>query len=111
MSVWYKLVDRKPVPASHDDMEEIFDEDTRRVGNTELPNGGRVSTVFLGLDHAFGGNTPVLFESMYFPDPSRPYEDDCERYCTWQEAVEGHRRMVLKYGGTADVMDEELFEI
>jgi hypothetical protein len=53
-----------------------------------------VSTVFLGLDHSFGGGPPVLFETMVFgmPDGSE-YQD---RYHTWQEAEAGHREVVRK---------------
>lgn len=48
----------------------------------------KVSTVWLGLDHGFGGNRPVIFETMTFPG------QDCERHCTLQEAIVGHERMV-----------------
>ncbi len=53
--------------------------------------GAWVSTVFLGLDHSFGPGPPVLFETMVFEGPLDGTED---RYSTWQEAEEGHRRMV-----------------
>jgi hypothetical protein len=109
--MWYKLEGKIPVPATEEEFGEIFDEHTRRVGYTELPNGSSVSTVFLGLDHAFGGNKPVLFESMYFSDSDGMQEEDCERYHTWDEAEEGHRRMVIKYGGVEKLLDEELFTI
>lgn len=52
----------------------------------------RVSTVFLGLDMSFlGDGPPVLFETMVFINGSG---DEMERYSTWDEAVEGHQRMV-----------------
>lgn len=50
----------------------------------------RVSTVFLGIDHNFAGGTPILFETMIFG--SKKHEGYQERYCTWQEAEEGHKR-------------------
>ena len=53
----------------------------------------RVSTVFLGLDHRLRHGPPVLFETMVFVNGSG---DEMERYCTWDEAVEGHERMVAK---------------
>lgn len=53
----------------------------------------RVSTVFLGLDHRFGHGPPVLFETMVFINGSG---SDCERYCTWDEAVAGHARWVAQ---------------
>jgi len=45
-----------------------------------------VSTVFLGLDHSFGGR-PMLFETMIFGGPLDGYQ---ERYSTWSEAEAGH---------------------
>jgi hypothetical protein len=52
----------------------------------------RVSTVFLGLDHSFGGHgPPLLFETMVFRDG---HGDECEQYCTWAEAETGHQRWV-----------------
>ena len=46
-----------------------------------------VSTVFLGLDHAFDGGTPLLFETMIFGGEHDEYQ---ERYATWDEAEAGH---------------------
>lgn len=49
-----------------------------------------VSTVFLGVDHSFGG-TPRWFETMVF----RAGESlSCERYETKNEAEAGHQREV-----------------
>ena len=83
-----------------------------------------VSTVWLGLDHAFGEGPPLIFETMVFnhtkPKPPRPpanmeigseemaqwLEDypeqtsasdlDMERWSTEGDALEGHRQMVNK---------------
>ena len=49
----------------------------------------KVSTVFLGLDHSFGGGKPLLFETMIFGGENDQYQ---ERYSTWDEAVEGHKK-------------------
>lgn len=54
-----------------------------------------VSTVFLGIDHAFGGPTPVLFESMVFRDGIE-FGDYSARYHTREEALAGHRSIVLR---------------
>ena len=62
----------------------------RVVANTKTPNG-EVSTVFLATDHAWGQRPPVLFETMVF---GGSLDDECERYCTWEEAEAGHERMV-----------------
>jgi len=48
-----------------------------------------VSTVFLGLDHSFGGEVPLLFESMIFPDGNY-----CDRCGTWDEAIDMHETAV-----------------
>lgn len=52
-----------------------------------------VSTVWLGLDHAFGGEgPPMIFETMVLnPDYSDIY---CERYGTEDEALAGHKRIL-----------------
>lgn len=63
----------------------------RRVDLTNLANGHRVSTVFLGLCHRFGdGGPPLLFETMIFPG------NDQWRYSTWEEAKAGHAEACLK---------------
>jgi hypothetical protein len=68
----------------------------RRVAFTVLGDTN-VSTVFLGLDHSFGGPVPVLFETL----AHNPINEDelMERYTTWEEAVEGHNKMVEKIKG------------
>ncbi len=65
-------------------------EDHWRVAR-ETVNGVDVSTVFLGIDHAFGGGPPLLFETMIFGGPHNEYQ---ERYSTWEEAEAGHKRAV-----------------
>src|SRR5262245_25131897 len=74
--------------------------------------GWVVSTVFLGLDHQWGEGPPLVFETMVFAPGryhrNRPIEGSVEtsdalrkqwdgaggRYSTWEEAEEGHRRIV-----------------
>jgi hypothetical protein len=51
-----------------------------------------VSTVFLGLDHGWGGK-PLIFESMIF---NGPCHDDMDRYTTWEQAEIGHAEMVTR---------------
>lgn len=84
-----------------------FEGNDRQVG-LDLIGDFRISTVFLGMDHNyFQGESPILFETMVF-DHSKPREvkldggppvtvyDDLGqwRYSTWDEALEGHRRVV-----------------
>jgi hypothetical protein len=68
---WYESADRK--------VAETF------VGNVQ------VSTVFLGLDHAWGGGEPILFETMIFGGKEDGFQ---QRYHTWEEAEVGHEEAV-----------------
>lgn len=67
------------------------DKPNRIVQQTDVNEHQWVSTVFLGIDHSFGHGPPVLFESMVFTDGKGG--DMMNRYCTWDEAVAGHKRM------------------
>ena len=50
----------------------------------------KVSTVFLGSDHAFGGGPPLLFETMAFDGKIGGNEVCCRRCSTWDQAVVQH---------------------
>jgi hypothetical protein len=68
----------------------------RTVAKTVLADGTRVSTIFLGTDHQFGDGPPLLFETMIFHgDPGTG--DECWRYPTRAEALEGHAAAVAGY--------------
>lgn len=60
----------------------------RRVQKTEL-NGYFISTVWLGNDHGYDPEKPLVFETMVFKGGSSQ-DIYCERYSTWDEAVLGH---------------------
>jgi hypothetical protein len=88
----YILEGKKPKPV--DDILEWgkwFETADRHVAQTNLGGDVRVSTVFLGLDHSFGGGTPMLFETMIFGGEHDQYQ---ERYATWEEAEAGHSQAV-----------------
>jgi len=82
------------------------DDDYRRIGLTEI-GPYTVSTVWLGLDHSYmGGGPPIIFETMVFttsaweadrsdPDHELLMEIDARRYCTLQEAMDGHVEQCL----------------
>ncbi len=76
----------------------------------QLPNGDIVSTVWLGIDHSFDYDEfhkPIIFETMIFSD-NPEYDNDCERYSTEEEAMEGHKRFVEKYSkGVICAAEEE----
>lgn len=55
-----------------------------------------VSTVFLGIDHAFDeSSSPLVFESMVF---NKDVDLDQDRYSTYKEAAQGHIDLCNKYG-------------
>lgn len=102
MPEYYILEDNKPVPCK-DLIEwgEWMSKNDRTVKRTER-DGILVSTVFLGLNHAFHPNAPpLLFESMVFPQykEGKFYDTDMDRYHTWEEALEGHEAMCRKVFG------------
>jgi hypothetical protein len=66
--------------------------DKRRVGDDTVGDV-RVSTVFLGLDHSFGGGPPLLYETMVF---GGPLDGEQERYSTRAEAEAGHATMLAR---------------
>lgn len=68
------------------------------IGRDTLWNGIWVSTMWMGLDHNFGGGRPLIFESMAFEGPGPRSQDlDQDRYSTLEEAKAGHAAMVKKF--------------
>ena len=65
------------------------DRGDRKVAR-ETIGDSEISTVFLGLDHSFGGGSPLLFETMVF---GGKLDGEMDRYSTWNEAVLGHKAM------------------
>ena len=98
----YILKDKEVVEVGIDEWSEWLHRDfalTRLIAKTSLglstPNPGiEVSTVFLQCDHNFGSGPPILFETMVFNGDK---EDEMERYSTYDQAIEGHKRIVAKY--------------
>jgi hypothetical protein len=76
------------------------DRGSKRVAFDEVVLDGvqlDVSTVWLGLDHAFRfdgrPHVPLIFETMVFSG-SEVFEDFCWRYSSEEEARRGHERVV-----------------
>ena len=70
----------------------------RQLGVND-PVGGiavSISTVFLGIDHAYDGGAPVLWETMVFQETGEQHADEgaCLRYCSHAQAVAGHAEMI-----------------
>lgn len=104
---WY---DRQGRPITMEEAEPLLiDVAYKRVAVTEI-GPYTVSTVWLGLDHNYRGGPPLIFETMVFtssawreenmrlpighPDREALLDIDCQRYCTEDEAVTGHRQLV-----------------
>lgn len=94
MSDWYHWIDGKVVKVNTFSPGVLQPIEERKVGYTELPNGGHVSTVFLGLDHGSGGGPPVLWETMTFGLDD--HFDNTERYTSFEDAQKGHHEMVAR---------------
>ena len=92
MTKWILAKDRRtPVQVDFMTWAKWIETAEKLVQRTDVP-GGYVSTVFLGIDHRFGGSgPPLLFETMIFGGPHDEYQ---QRYSTWEEAEVGHRKAV-----------------
>jgi hypothetical protein len=91
---YYILKGHETVPV-YDVLEwaRAFETMDRRVAEDHVGES-RISTMFLGIDHSFRpGGPPLVFETMVF---GGTMDDWQERYCTWNQAVEGHRAIVEK---------------
>ena len=105
------ILDDERNPVSCDDIgkwgEFQRDPEKRRVARSEF-GPVSVSTVFLGMDHSFGGGPPLLFETMIFGGKSDGYMD---RYSTWQEAEAGHEAACLLVNADSIQRDKKLGEL
>jgi hypothetical protein len=85
----------------------FFEQISKRIVAKTRISGLEVSTVFLGLNHAyFPWQEPLWFETMVFADEDRAMPPEVEallskwrehqqqRYSTWREAEEGHAQIV-----------------
>ena len=69
---------------------------SRIVNQTDLPWGGLLSTVFIGIDlRTWGDGPPLVFETMLFDQHQHSLA--CRRYATEAEAVAGHLDMLKSY--------------
>lgn len=90
----YILDGHKPVPC--DDVIQWgkwFETADREVDKTQTSDDVCVSTVFLGLDHSFRSEIPILFETIVF---GGELNEEIERYATWEQAEQGHKKWVEK---------------
>lgn len=97
---YYILVGRTPIAVDMRtwavalEKRHLAANDPWRVGQDQINNHCNVSTIFLGMDHRFGGDgDPVLFETLVF---GGPLAGDMERYTTYADAERGHAEMVTR---------------
>ena len=94
----YILDGKKPIRVSDINVWGKFLEGKERiVAQDEINKDCHISTVFLGLDHSYGDEDPILFETMIFGGIHDMYQ---ERYRTWEESEKRHKQLVklLKQG-------------
>ena len=68
----------------------------RHIAATTI-EGYWISTVWIGIDHGFFGNDPIIFEIMIFVQDQPEIEEFLgyqERYSTKEGAAEGHKRAI-----------------
>ncbi len=93
---YYKLTKDKKVVQVFDAEGIAQYSGDRRVDYTE-DDTYYISTVFLVVDHSFGlDGPPLVFENIVLLLDSLN-EQEMERYSTWEEAKEGHRKMCEKW--------------
>lgn len=97
MSEFWILKDKTPVKVNLAEWALWNDENWgkgKRIVNKTTIGIVMISTVFLGLDHSFGGDDyPIFFETMVF---NGPFCGEMKRYTTWAEAEEGHQEFLKK---------------
>lgn len=69
----------EPIPAGDlmDWARWFEDSMNQRIVQQDYLGDIKVSTVFLSIDHSFGGDNPVLWESMIFGGPHDGYQKRC----------------------------------
>jgi hypothetical protein len=97
MARYYRLEGKKTVPIEGDDVlawANTMDHDNKHVGHEILPRH-RISTVFLGLNHAWGEGPPMLFETMIFY--CEPWMSEYQTRCSTYRQAEGMHKRAIKH--------------
>ena len=100
----YVLVNKKVVPCKSLLAWGEFMEGADRVVKKSHVDGVEISTVFLGVDHAFMGGPPLFFETMIF---GGEFNEEQYRCSTWEQAEKQHK--VAHYKVLA-MSDQDTFE-
>jgi len=89
--MWYILDENnKPVESSTTEYYMWEEENpTKRIVKQYTIGDIRISTVFLGLDHSYNSDKPILWETMIFGGKQDQYQ---ERYSSYEDALIGHQK-------------------
>ncbi len=102
----YKLDGKKPVPCSFEEYITFMKSATHRIIEQTQIGDWLISTVFTGMDHAFGQGEKRLFETTVFglPNDTRP----CWYFSTWNQAIRKHRKLavMLESNGVESLMED-----
>ena len=72
-------------------LEEMNKYSKHHLGFDEV-KGYLVSTIWIGSNMNYSGvGPPLIFETLIFNDKDSMY---CEKYSTWDEAIDGHERAI-----------------
>lgn len=96
----YMLIDGKVVETSdimewakwYGENRDLCRVDLDEIIGSVIGQPYRVSTVFLALDHNFGGGNPILWETMVFWEGFSDLY--CQRYSSLESAKQGHQKAV-----------------
>lgn len=92
MNDCYLLIGTDVFPCTVHEWAAAFSNRRHRIiKRTTLNDGTFISTVFLGLNHAFGEGEPILFETLVF---NGEHEGYMERYSTYEQAERGHEETI-----------------
>lgn len=75
------------------------DHEYKAIRKSYTPEGTYwVSTVWLGIEHGYKEDKPLIFESMVFGTGTNASESfDQVRYTGIQDAIKGHNKLLIKY--------------
>jgi len=110
---------RKGEPVTQEEWAERYMWEDIRVKLTEFEEQGiRVSTIWLGIDQAWGDMpAPLIFETMVFmdqelseDDPLQYWDEFCARYPTEEVAVAEHVKIVATIQRIIDNQEPKAIE-
>lgn len=89
--MWYILDENnKPIRSTIVEYgKQIEENPERKAVKQERIDDIFISTMLLGLDHAWNSDIPVLWETMIFGGEHDQYMD---RYTSYEDALEGHQQ-------------------